>query len=87
MTDDDRFVVVTIVEGTQNRNRLWAYPIITEAGQSRLGAPIKIVDEPVAEFVVAGTASSTLYLQTDLNAERGRVVACRPRSVLRRQPG
>ena len=43
-------------------------------GSSRLGAPIKIVDEPVAEFVVAGSSGSTLYLQTDLNAERGRVV-------------
>ena len=74
VTDDDRFVVVTIVEGTQNRNRLWAYPIITEQGSSRLGPPIKIVDDPVAEFVVAGSAGSTLYLQTDLNAERGRVV-------------
>jgi prolyl oligopeptidase len=74
VTDDDRFVVVTIVEGTQNRNRLWVYPIITEQGLSRLDAPIKIVDEPVAEFVLAGAVGSTLYLRTDLNAERGRVV-------------
>ena len=27
VTDDDRYVVATLVEGTENRNRLWVYPI------------------------------------------------------------
>ena len=29
MTDDDRYLVVSIVEGTENKNRLWVYPIIS----------------------------------------------------------
>ena len=27
VTDDDRYVVATLAEGTENRNRLWVYPI------------------------------------------------------------
>lgn len=74
VTDDDRYLAVTLVEGTENRNRLWVYPIRTEEGRSRLGDPIKIVDEPVAEFAVVSSAGSDLYLRTDLDAERGRLV-------------
>ena len=74
VTDDDRYLVVSIVEGTENKNRLWVYPII--AGErSELGSPIKIIDEAVAEFVLAGSDAATLYLRTDLEAEAGRLVA------------
>ena len=45
VTDDERYVVVAIVEGTENRNRLWVYPITDEDGRSGLGEPIKIIDE------------------------------------------
>jgi prolyl oligopeptidase len=74
VTDDDRYLVVSIVEGTENKNRLWVYPII--AGErSELGNPIKIIDEVIAEFALAGCDGSTLYLRTDLDAEAGRLVA------------
>jgi prolyl oligopeptidase len=74
VTDDDRYVVATLVEGTENRNRLWVYPISDESGRSRLGEPIKVVDEPVAECAVLRSEGSLLYLRTDLDAERGRIV-------------
>ena len=74
MTEDDRYLVVSIVEGTENRNRLWVYPIIS-GERSELGSPIKIIDEPIAEFSLAGSDGSTLYLRTDLDAEAGRLVA------------
>jgi prolyl oligopeptidase len=74
VTDDDRYLVVSIVEGTENKNRLWIYPIITGEG-SELGRPIKIIDEAVAEFVLAGSEGATLYLRTDFEAEAGRLIA------------
>jgi prolyl oligopeptidase len=74
VTDDDRYLVVSIVEGTENKNRLWVYPIICGEG-SELGHPIKIIDEAVAEFALAGSDGSTLYLRTDLHAEAGRLVS------------
>jgi prolyl oligopeptidase len=74
VTDDDRYLVVSIVEGTENKNRLWVYPIIC-GERSELGHPIKIIDEAVAEFALAGSDGSTLYLRTDLHAEAGRLVS------------
>jgi prolyl oligopeptidase len=74
VTDDDRYLVVSIVEGTQNKNRLWVYPIIAGA-RSELGNPIKIIDEAIAEFILAGSDGATLCLRTDVDAEAGRLVA------------
>ena len=74
ITDDDRYLVVSIVEGTENKNRLWVYPI-TPGERSELGTPIKIIDEPIAEFVLAGSDAGIVYLRTDLEAEAGRLVA------------
>jgi len=74
VTDDDRYLVVSIVEGTENKNRLWVYPIIP-GERSELARPIKIIDEAFAEFVLAGSEGPTLYLRTDFEAEAGRLVA------------
>jgi prolyl oligopeptidase len=74
VTDDDRYLVASIVEGTENKNRLWVYPII--AGErSELRSPIKIIDEAIAEFVLAGSDGAMLFLRTDLDAEAGRLIA------------
>ncbi|HZA05378.1 MAG TPA: prolyl oligopeptidase family serine peptidase [Propionibacteriaceae bacterium] len=76
VTDDDRFLAVTIVAGTENRNRLWLFPIETGPdGRSRLGSVVKVADEPVAEFTVVASDGRRLVVQTDLDAERGRLVA------------
>ena len=75
LTDDERYLLVAIVEGTENRNRLWAYPITDQDGRSGLGEPITIIDEVRAEFAPVLTAGATLYLRTDLDAERGRLVS------------
>jgi prolyl oligopeptidase len=74
VTDDDHHLVVSIVEGTENKNRLWVYPIIS-GERSELGKPIKIIDKAFAEFVLAGSEGPTLYLRTDFEAEAGRLVA------------
>jgi prolyl oligopeptidase len=76
LSHDNRWVVVSIVKGTENRNRLWAYPVTTTEGRSTLGEPVPVVTEPVAEFGFLRTDGDRLWLQTDLDAPRGRVVAC-----------
>ena len=75
VTEDDHYVAVSIVEGTENRNRFWLYPILDDHGSSRLGEPIKIIDEPLAEFSLVRIDGDTLFLRTDLDAERGRLVS------------
>ena len=68
VTDDDRFLEVSIVAGTDSRNRLWLYPIDTGPdGRSRLGAVVKVVDDR--------WPSSPWW------RVRGRVLSCRPIST------
>lgn len=74
VTADHRFVVVSITEGTESRNRLWLYPLATVDGRSLLDQPIKIIDDPMAEFEYLELVGDRLYLQTDLDAPRGRIV-------------
>lgn len=75
LSHDQQFLVLTIVEGTENRNRLWVFPVRTVEGASALGDPIKLIDEPIAEFDFIRSEGSTLILSTDLDAPRGRVVS------------
>ena len=74
VTADHRYVVVTITEGTASRNRLGLDPVAARDGRSELAEPIKIIDEPVAEMGYVELVGDRLYLQTDLDAPRGRVV-------------
>ncbi|HEY5787662.1 MAG TPA: prolyl oligopeptidase family serine peptidase [Microlunatus sp.] len=69
-----RYVAVTITEGTDPRNRLWLYPLDEVGGRSALGDPIKIIDEAVAEMLPIELVDERLYLETDLDAPRGRIV-------------
>lgn len=79
VSHDGRWLVVSIVTGTENVNRLWVYPLSVVDGRADVGEPIKVVAEAIAEFVFVRVAESGdghpwLYLQTDLDAPRGRVV-------------
>lgn len=75
VTDDGRWVVAVIVAGTEYQNRLWAYPVLDVDGVSRLGEPLKLVDEPRAEFSLVRSDGNVLFLITDEDAERRRVVS------------
>ncbi|TDD59703.1 S9 family peptidase [Kribbella antibiotica] len=70
ISDDDRYVVVTINAGTDPASRLWVYPITADG----FGEPIKVVDELVDEIFFIRMSGDQLVLQTDRQASRGRVV-------------
>ncbi|MBA8793120.1 prolyl oligopeptidase [Friedmanniella endophytica] len=76
VSHDDRWVVVPIVRGTENVNRVRVFPITGDDAGSTLGEALDIVPEAVAEFGFVRSAGSTLIFSTDLDAERGRVVRC-----------
>lgn len=86
LSDDDRWLLVSIAEGTENQNRLWVYPVENSGGRSTLGEPVRVVDEPVAEFTPVRSTGDTLYVQTDLDAERSRVVSVDLAAVAAGQP-
>jgi prolyl oligopeptidase len=70
VSDDDRYLVVTITEGTDPATKLWLYPI-TDGG---LGEPVKVIDEFRDENVFVRMSGGQLVLRTDRDASRGRVV-------------
>lgn len=73
---DHRWMIMHLVQGTENRNRLWAYPITDTDGVSGLGEPIKLIDRPDAMFAFVRVDGDEILLHTDLDAPRGRVVRC-----------
>jgi prolyl oligopeptidase len=74
LSHDGRWLAMHIHAGTSEKNRLWFYPVRTRAGASEIGEPLKVVDDPVAGFHVVRFDGDQVYLHTDLDAERGRVV-------------
>ena len=75
VSHDDRLLVVTIVRGTENTNRLWVYRIDQTGGHTTLSDPIKIIDTADAEYDLVRVDGDRLILSTDLDAPRGRVVS------------
>ncbi|TDW75925.1 prolyl oligopeptidase family serine peptidase [Kribbella pratensis] len=70
VSDDDRYVVALITEGTDPAAKLWLFPITSDG----LGEPIKVVDEYRDEILFVRMSGDQLVLQTDRDASRGRVV-------------
>jgi prolyl oligopeptidase len=75
LSHDGRWLVVALHDGTSEKNRLWVYPVSTQAGAARLGAPRRLVDEAYAGFDFLRTDGSRLYLVTDHEAPLRRVVS------------
>jgi prolyl oligopeptidase len=81
-TDDGRYLIVTLSNGTDPRNRLF-YADLGDPIHPNLQAPIlPIVDEDIAELTVLGNAGPVLLVRTDLGAPKRRVVAIDPRAKL-----
>ncbi|MEU4193672.1 prolyl oligopeptidase family serine peptidase [Kribbella sp. NPDC026611] len=70
VTEDDRYVVAAITQGTDPATKLWLFPITSDG----LGEPVKVVDEFVDEIFFVRMSGDQLVLQTDRDASRGRVV-------------
>lgn len=67
VTADGRWLVVYVYKGTERRNRLW----VSEPS----GQPRPLIDEFDAAYEVVGSDDDTLFVKTDLDAVRGRLVA------------
>jgi prolyl oligopeptidase len=74
LSHDGRWLVVSIHEGTSEKNRLWVYPVRTADGESTIGEPLKVVDEAFAGFDFVRSDGDRLYLRTDHDAPLGRLV-------------
>jgi prolyl oligopeptidase len=69
-TDDGRYLILYGWQGTARENLLY-YQDLQEAP----GETVKLLDDWDADYTFVGHSNSTLFIQTDLDAPRGRVVA------------
>ena len=71
VTDDGHYLIVTANHGTDVRNTL----LVADLDGGNTAAPKAIIAEPSASYTFIGNIGATLYVQTDDDAPRYRIVA------------
>jgi prolyl oligopeptidase len=69
VTDDGRYLVLNVWRGTDPKNRI-AYQDLAAGGPI-----VRLLDEADASYTVIDALGRTFYVQTNLDAPRGRIVA------------
>ena len=70
VTEDDRYLIISIRRGTDRRNRVYFKDLQQEK------APVtKLLDDFDASYGFLGNVDGVFYFRTDLDAPRGRVIA------------
>lgn len=85
ISHDERWIVVSLHRGTEDRNRVWLLPLsprqgsgdVGERSSGEVGLPVTLIDEPIARFDHVRMLDDEMILSTDLDAPRGRVIAMR----------
>ncbi|MFC4243581.1 prolyl oligopeptidase family protein [Gryllotalpicola reticulitermitis] len=76
VTADQGLVVMPLGSGTDRENRLWFARIETDAsGASVVGEPLRVFDAPDAYYAYVRNDGDRVVVQTDLDADNGRLVA------------
>ena len=70
VTEDDRYLVITIWQGTDRRNRVYYRNL--QSGDTEVA---KLFDKFDADYSFIGNDDKLFYFRTDLDAPRGRVIA------------
>jgi prolyl oligopeptidase len=75
VSDDGRYLFIYGREGTDTRNRLY-YIDLKDPQNPDLGGPVvRLIDEFDAEYTVLGNRGSLLFVRTDLDAPRKKIIA------------
>jgi prolyl oligopeptidase len=75
VSEDGRFLWIVLSRGADARNRLYVKELGDPRAPSLDGAVRALVEEDDGEYSVIGNVGRTVYLRTDLDAPRRRVVA------------
>ncbi|MFL5639702.1 MAG: hypothetical protein ACJ78M_10015, partial [Gemmatimonadaceae bacterium] len=75
VTDDGQYLVITVSQGTDVRNRLY-FIDLDNAGKPEIDNPVvRMIDKLDAEYSFVGNRGTQFYVRTDRNAPKGRIVA------------
>jgi prolyl oligopeptidase len=74
VTEDGRYLIVFLAEGSSNNNRLY-YADLGAPLQPNVSAPVKpVVEEDGAEYAVFGNTGSMLFVRSDRDAPNRKVI-------------
>jgi prolyl oligopeptidase len=74
-SDDGRFLFIYSSAGADSRNRLAVVDLVDSLRPNVASPPLVVVDEDDGEYTVIGNVGRTLYVRTDLDAPRRRLIA------------
>ena len=75
VTDDGQYLIITVSQGTDVRNRLY-FIDLDNPGKPQIDNPVvRLIDNLNAEYSFIGNRGTMFYVRTDRNAPRGRIVA------------
>jgi prolyl oligopeptidase len=75
ITDDGRYLLIYGSEGTDRRNRLYYVDLQDPLKPLVSGPIVKLIDVLEADYTVIGNEGSKLFLMTDLDAAKSRIIA------------
>jgi prolyl oligopeptidase len=70
VTEDGRYLIITTTHGTANKNQVHVRDL-----QDPYAMPVAIVDKIENDYSFVGNDGPVLYFRTDLNAQKGRLIA------------
>jgi prolyl oligopeptidase len=74
-SDDGRYLFVLLAQGADTRNRLYVADLGDPKAPTVRAAIRPLVEEDDGEYTVIGNSGSTVFVRTDLDAPRRRIVA------------
>jgi len=75
VTDDGQYLVITVSQGTDVRNRLY-FIDLDNPGKPEIDNPVvRLIDKLDADYSFVGNRGTLFYVRTDRNAPKGRIVA------------
>lgn len=70
VTEDGRYLIITTTHGTANKNQVHVKDL-----QDPYAMPVTVVDKIENDYTFVGNDGPILYFRTDLNAQKGRLIA------------
>lgn len=75
VTEDGRYLLIYVSQGTDPRNRLYYLDLQDPKKPAVQGEVVRLIDVLEANYTVIGNEGTTLFVQTDLDAPRNKIIA------------
>ena len=75
VTEDGRYLIISVSQGTDTRHRLYYLDLKNARHPQVQGEVVRLIDVLEAQYGVIGNSGPVLYVDTDLDATRHRIIA------------